>query len=108
MSVKQMTAQQVQQRIEKTGELPLCLDVREPAEFNIAKIEGSVLIPMGEIMERIDELDKQQETVVICHHGMRSLQVAEYLVNCGFDKVANLLGGIDAWSSQCDPDVPRY
>ena len=108
MSVKNITAQQLKQRIEQENTQTLCLDVREPAEFKIAKIEGSVLIPMGQILERIEELDKQQETVVICHHGMRSLQVAEYLVTIGFANVLNLLGGIDAWCNHCDPTMPRY
>ena len=108
MTIKQISAQELQQKIEQQDQPFVLLDVREASEFQFASIEGSILIPLNQIQERINELEKQQDIVVICHHGIRSQHVAEYLDNCGFTNVANLLGGIDAWSCQCDPEVPRY
>jgi rhodanese-related sulfurtransferase len=107
MSVKQLSAIELKGKIEEAPALFL-LDVREPHEFNYAKITGSVLIPLNELPQRISELDKNQEIVVICHHGMRSQQASHYLVYAGFKTVANLQGGIEAWSCQCDDSVPRY
>ena len=87
---------------------PLLLDVREKWEYDICHIQGSVNLPMSEIMNKLDNLDKNQDTVVLCHHGMRSLQVANYLENAGFNKVSNLEGGIDAWANSIEPGMPRY
>lgn len=87
---------------------PLLLDVREHWEYDLARIEGSTLIPMGEIVQRQAELDKQQPIAVICHHGVRSLQVAMFLERQGFARVYNLTGGVDAWSREVDPEVPIY
>ena len=107
MSVKQLSAIELKGKIEDNPALFL-LDVREPHEFKYAKIAGSILIPLNELPQRIDELDKDQEIVVICHHGMRSQQAAYYLVHTGFKDISNLHGGIEAWSCQCDNSVPRY
>lgn len=90
-----------------SGQLVL-LDVREPAEYAICHIDNSVHIPMGEITRRIDELDESREVVVMCHHGMRSMQVAMYLASKGFTRVANLEGGIDAWAVKIDTSMARY
>lgn len=94
------------------AQVPLLLDVREPWEAALASIRHdgieARLIPMGQIAERFDELDRQQPVVVYCHHGMRSLQVVAFLSRQGFDSVYNLAGGIDAWSVEVDPSVPRY
>lgn len=87
---------------------PLLLDVREPWEWDRARIEGSELIPMREVPARLDELDPEREVVAICHHGGRSQQVAMYLEKNGFPKVHNLQGGVDAWSRTVDPAVPLY
>lgn len=87
---------------------PLLLDVREPAEYEHCYIPGSILIPMGDIMARIAELEPDQETVVICHHGRRSHQVCLYLEQQGFSQVINLEGGVDAWAKQVDPSMPTY
>jgi rhodanese-related sulfurtransferase len=87
---------------------PVLLDVREPAEYEICHIPNSTLIPMGEITSRIQELDEDDEIVCICHHGMRSMQVAMYLENQGFHNVVNLTGGVDAWSNDVDASMPRY
>ena len=108
MTVKRISATELQQKLEQGKEKPLLLDVREPFEFEIAKISGSLLIPLNQIQQRSGELKQAQEIVVICHHGIRSQQAAEYLVYLGYSKVLNLVGGIDAWSCQCDPDIPRY
>ena len=85
----------------------MLLDVREPWEFTLSRIEGSGLIPMGELPDRFSELDPAAETVVICHHGARSAYVARALGDAGFANVLNLEGGLDAYS-QIDDSVPRY
>jgi rhodanese-related sulfurtransferase len=90
----------------------LLLDVREPWEFALAaiRIEGTstLHIPMNAIPPRLGELDAAQPVVCICHHGVRSAQVVAFLEREGFEAVYNLAGGIDAWSTQVDPGVPRY
>ena len=90
------------------GESILILDVREPFEIALAPFPGATHIPMGDIPSRLTELDPDLETVVVCHHGVRSAQVAMYLAQNGFEHVLNLSGGIDAWSEDADPSTPRY
>ncbi|HWN57451.1 MAG TPA: rhodanese-like domain-containing protein [Methylomirabilota bacterium] len=90
------------------GESVLILDVREPFEIALAPFPGATHIPMGNIPSRLTELDPDRETVVVCHHGVRSAQVAMYLAQNGFEHVLNLSGGIDAWSEDADPSTPRY
>ena len=94
----------------KTDQPPWLLDVREPDEHKMAALPGSRLIPLGELMERVDELApwKAEEVVVYCHHGMRSLHAIAQLRAAGFEKLFNLTGGIDQWSRQIDRSVPRY
>lgn len=87
---------------------PLLLDVREPAEFAICRIDGSRHIPMSQIPEAQETLDPEQEIIVICHHGARSARVASYLHQIGFSKVFNLAGGIHAWASEVDPNMQTY
>ena len=89
-------------------EKPLLLDVREPWEFEKARIESSTLIPMRELPARIGALEGAREVVAICHHGGRSMQVAMFLERQGFKRVHNLVGGIDAWSRTVDPAVALY
>jgi len=85
------------------------IDVRERWEFDTAHIHGSVLMPMGDVPARAhQELDPEDRIVVLCHHGMRSLNVTAWLRNQGFEQVQSLRGGIDAWSSEVDPGVFRY
>jgi rhodanese-related sulfurtransferase len=85
------------------------IDVREPWEFATAKIEGSVLMPMGDVPGRAhQELDPDEPLVVLCHHGARSLNTTVWLRNQGFEKAQSLRGGIDAWSAEIDSAVPRY
>jgi rhodanese-related sulfurtransferase len=91
---------------------PLLLDVREPWEFGLARIEvaGATLlhIPMMQVPERLAEISLEQPVVCICHHGVRSAQVVAFLMQQGHDAVYNLAGGIDAWSTEVDARVPRY
>jgi rhodanese-related sulfurtransferase len=90
-------------------EKPLLLDVREQWEYDTAHIPGSTLIPMNEVPARaFKELDEEAPILVLCHHGARSLSVAAWLRNQGFGKAQSISGGIDAWSRQIDPTVPRY
>ena len=84
------------------------VDVREPEEIAIAAFPDALHIPMGDIPSRLTELDPDAEWVVVCHHGVRSAQVAMYLARMGFEQVLNLSGGIDAWSETADPTTPRY
>ncbi|MCU0932057.1 MAG: rhodanese-like domain-containing protein [Serpentinimonas sp.] len=92
--------------------LPLLLDVREPWEFQTASVtpDGYTMaqMPMRSIPARLQELDPEQPIACLCHHGARSAQVAHYLAQQGFSRVANVEGGIEAWSLQVDPSVPRY
>ena len=84
------------------------LDVREPHEIQLCRIDGSQVIAMREIPSRMAELDSDRLTVVQCHHGSRSAQVVQFLRAHGFSQVTNLAGGIDAWSIEIDPAVARY
>ena len=86
----------------------LLLDVREPNEYEIARIDGAKLIPLGELPSRLSELDGSQPIVIHCHSGVRSARAVEMLQKSGFQNVRNLAGGIDAWSDEIDPAVPRY
>lgn len=87
---------------------PLLLDVREAEELAIVAVDGAVHIPMGEIPSRSIELDPDRAIICMCHHGMRSAQVAAFLADRGFEKLANLSGGIDAWAAVVDPKLARY
>jgi len=90
------------------GDSPVLLDVREAWEYAIAALPGSVLVPLGTLQQRTGTLDAQAEYVVYCHHGGRSAMAAQWLRSQGFARVANLEGGIDAWSLEVDATVPRY
>ncbi len=90
------------------GGRPVLLDVREPWELATARLPGSLDIPMGEIPSRLDELARDRPLIVMCHHGMRSLQVTMFLKRQGYPFVSNLAGGIDAWSREVDPSIPTY
>ena len=99
--------EQLQQALEQNVDLVL-LDVREPHEYAFARIEGSVHIPLRQLPEQYQTLNPESDLVLICHHGVRSLQACQFLEYAGFNKLYNLLGGIDAWSVACDSSVPRY
>jgi rhodanese-related sulfurtransferase len=87
---------------------PVLLDVREPWEFGVCRIEGAQHIPMRTIPLRLSELDRDAELVVICHHGARSYQVAMFLERQGFGNLHNLYGGLAGWAREVDPAMPTY
>lgn len=91
-----------------SGENPLVLDVREPAEYAWCRIEGSMLMPLGDLPERMGELDSQKEVLILCHTGVRSLAAADYLRAQGFGRAFSLAGGIHRWSLVVDASVPIY
>jgi rhodanese-related sulfurtransferase len=103
----QLSATEVKRRLD-AGEPLVLLDVREHEEVALVRLTGSLHIPMGEIPGRLHELDPEVDIVVYCHHGIRSAQVAAFLAQRDFPSVANLTGGIDAWSTSVDPSLPRY
>jgi rhodanese-related sulfurtransferase len=106
----EMSPQQVRESI-TAGEKFCIIDVREPWEFQTAAIAGSNLVPMGEVPTRIQELEAQADTsplLVICHHGVRSLNVVHWLRQQGLENCTSLTGGIDQWSRDVDTSVPRY
>ena len=85
------------------------IDVREPWEYATAHVEGSEPMPMGEVPARArQELDPEERLLVLCHHGVRSMNVTAWLRNQGFENAQSVRGGIDAWSTEVDPKVPRY
>ncbi len=90
------------------GDTIFLLDVREPHEYSMAKIEGSVLIPLSELPNSLNKLDKSSEIVAYCHKGMRSADAVGFLMQQGFANVKNLIGGIESWSIEIDNAVPRY
>lgn len=102
-----MTVRELKERMDKGDQLFL-LDVREPHEYSLAKIEGSILIPLGQIPQSLKQLDPNAEIVAYCHKGMRSADAVGFLLQQGFPNVKNLIGGIEAWSIEIDPSVPRY
>lgn len=87
---------------------PLLLDVREPWEFELCHLEGALHMPMHLVPVRCSELDPDQDIVVICHHGARSFQVGMFLENRGFGAIHNLMGGMEAWATEVDPNTRRY
>ena len=87
---------------------PVILDVREHWEIEIASLPDSEHVPMGRLPSSLDRLQPERTTVCLCHHGARSQNVALFLERSGFERVANIAGGINAWSGECDPAVPRY
>ncbi len=87
---------------------PLVLDVRENWELEAARLPGTVDIPMGEIPQRLGELPRERQIVVMCHGGVRSLRVAQFLAQHGFSQLANLTGGIHAWACDVDPSIGKY
>ncbi len=105
--VPQILPEELAWRLDQ-GESLYLLDVREPWEFSHCAIPGSVNLPMGQVPARLDEIPADRPVVCICHHGIRSQQVAGYLHQQGRAQVENLTGGVDAWASDVAPDMPRY
>lgn len=93
---------------DNSREQPLLLDVREPWEFGMCKIDGSVPMPMNSVPARYRELDQNKQVVVVCHHGGRSMQVAMFLERQGFASVINLAGGVAGWAAQVDSTMATY
>jgi rhodanese-related sulfurtransferase len=105
----QITPQLLQQWLaDKSRKPPVLLDVREPWEFQTCRIGEARLVPLQELPGRVAELDPAAETVVICHHGGRSMQAALFLERQGFANLHNLAGGVDAWARSVDPAMPVY
>lgn len=105
--VPEISAKQLAERLKRENP-PQLIDVREPMEWQIARLPGAELKPMSQAENWLDELDKATEYVFYCHTGVRSMRVAAYLKAQGFQNVINLQGGIEAWSLDVDPTVPRY
>ena len=103
----QLSPAQVKHLLDSAHPLVL-LDVREPEEVALVRIAGALHIPMADIPGRLHELDPDADIVVYCHHGIRSANVAAFLLQRDFTSVANLSGGIDVWSLTVDPSLPRY
>jgi rhodanese-related sulfurtransferase len=104
----EITAEEVKGKLD-AGESFTLLDVREPWEFETAKISSAKLIPMGKVPSRAhQELDPEDHIVVVCHHGVRSMNVTVWLRQQGFEKAQSMRGGIDAWSRRVDGKVPVY
>lgn len=107
--MQQISAEALHQWLnDENREKPLLLDVREPWEFERCHIAGAELVPMREIPARAAALDADRQTVVICHHGIRSAQVGMFLENNGFANIINLQGGVAAWAERVDPSMARY
>ena len=103
---KNLTPRELVEKLGR-GEAPVLLDVREPWEYERARIWGSRFVPLADLSDRLQELDPEAETVVICHHGLRSAYATRFLNHSGFRNVYNLEGGLDAYSA-VDDSVPRY
>ena len=113
MVVVEISVRELAEKLESSERDRLQLiDVREPQEVAIARLEGFEVFPLSKFAERsaalLDRLDPEAETLVLCHHGMRSAQMCHWLIQQGFGNVKNIAGGIDAYSQAIDPAVPRY
>lgn len=107
--MQSLTARELASWLDDAGrDKPVLLDVREPWEFETCHIDGSVTMPMNTVPDSLTELDAEQLIICICHHGVRSMQVAAYLEQQGFNRVINLTGGVDAWAKQVDSTMPTY
>jgi rhodanese-related sulfurtransferase len=104
----EITAEQFRKLRDENADVKL-LDVREPWEYQTARIDGATHIPMGDVKSRAhQELDPEQHIVVVCHHGVRSMNVTAWLRQEGFEKAQSLAGGIDRWAREIDPSIPKY
>ena len=107
-SPDEISPEELHERLKQHPTSVVLMDVREPFEHEHCRLEGAVLMPLRELPARVGKLNPDDEIVVYCHHGMRSMQAAEYLQHAGFKQVRSLQGGIDLWSLTVDPSVPRY
>ena len=106
--MQQLTVHDLKARLDQPVEAPVILDVREGWELKICALPHSTHIPMGQVPARLEELDPERETVVVCHHGVRSLRVVHFLEGRGFRNLYNLQGGVDAWAREIDPAMHKY
>lgn len=106
-TIEQLSAPELSERLQRAP-APVLVDVREPWEIALAGFPGAIGIPLGELTRQWENLDPDAETVLICHHGYRSMQACMFLSSRGFEHVVNLRGGIEAWSALVDPTIPRY
>jgi sulfur-carrier protein adenylyltransferase/sulfurtransferase len=104
----EVTAEELSREMQQKGPELVLIDVREPHEWEIAHIEGARLIPLGQLPERLGELDGHAEIVTHCHHGVRSMKALQLLKGAGFSRVRSLAGGIDAWADRIEVGMPRY
>jgi len=105
---EEISARELKQRLDRGDDLQI-IDVREPHEYEIARIPGSRLIPLAQVVNRMKEIDPERETVCQCKGGVRSARAIQALQQAGFEgRLINLKGGITAWSDQVDPSVPKY
>jgi adenylyltransferase/sulfurtransferase len=107
MTYKTISPSEFAERLAR-GERVRLIDVREPEEFALARVEGAELLPLSRFQEWAGALEASEEIVVMCHHGIRSAQVCAYLAAQGHTKMVNLAGGIERWSTEVDRCVPRY
>lgn len=106
--MRRLSARELREYLDRTEEPPLLLDVREPWEYQVCHLPNSQLVPMRHIPTALDQLEPGRETVVICHHGIRSAAVARFLEQAGFTNVINLDGGVAAWAREVDRGMPTY
>lgn len=106
-SLPEITPRELKQKLDE-NESVLLLDVREQSEYNIVHLEDAQLIPLNTLPHHIDNLPTDQEIIVYCHHGQRSLYATAYLHQNGFTEAKNLIGGIDQWTVEIDPTLRRY
>ncbi len=106
--IRQLTVRELKEKLDQKSDKLVVLDVREPWERNVCELPGAIAIPMREVTARTEELPRDSEIAVLCHHGIRSQQVALYLERVGFDKLNNVVGGIAAWAREIDTKMPTY
>ena len=106
--MRRLNAQEVNEHLKQANPRPLILDVREPWEHAVCHLEGAELVPMRQIPTALEQLEPERETIVVCHHGIRSLSVCRYLERMGFSKLINLEGGVAAWARDVDPGMATY
>jgi len=104
----EITVQELEERLSRGDDNLQVVDVREPHEFEICALPNAKLIPLSELLERVNQLNSADDIVLYCHTGRRSMQALQVLKRFGFEKVKSLAGGIDAWAKDIDPTMPRY
>lgn len=105
--MQQISAQDLKTQLDN-GDTPVILDIREDWEYDICRIDPCIHINMSSLPGRLDELNRDDEIIVLCHHGARSMQVASYLESQGFKNISNLAGGIHDWANHVDPSMEQY